>query len=137
MNTSKISYPYADSKIAILIRNRIDELSAIKTQREIAAEIGYDKPNALSMYKRGEAKTPFDQLPNFARVLDIDIAVLLRAGLEQWWPGEEQAIKQMIMDRLVTANERALLRLVQTYLRDKDANVSIDLLERLRKAFSD
>lgn len=137
MNASKTSYPYADSEIAILIRNRIDELSATKTQREIAADIGYDKPNALSMYKRGEAKTPLEQLPNFARALDIDIAVLLRAGLEQWWPGEEQVVKQMIMDRLVTANERALLRLIQTYLHDKDANVSLDLLERLRKAFSD
>lgn len=130
-------YPYANSKITILIRDRIDELTATKTQREIAAEIGYDKPNLLSMYKRGEAKIPFKQLPDFSRVLSIDLALLLRASLEQRWPGEEHAIKQMITDRLLTANERALLKLIQAYLHDKNRKIDINLLERLRNTFSD
>ncbi len=135
MPPSDQKYPYENTKIVELIRNRISELTGLKTQREIAAEIGYDKPNVLSMYKRGEAKVPLERLPAIARALDIDIALLFRAGLEQWWPGEQTLLNQMFMERIVTKNERALIKLVATYLQADDFEITQDLLERLRRSF--
>lgn len=135
MPPSNQKYPYENTKIVELIRNRISELTGVKTQREIAAEIGYDKPNVLSMYKRGEAKVPLERLPAIARALDIDIALLFRAGLEQWWPGEQTLLNQMFMERIVTKNERALIKLVGTYLQADDFDITQDLLERLRRSF--
>ena len=42
--TKKPGMPFADSAIAKYIDKKIDELKGVKTQREIAAEIDYDKP---------------------------------------------------------------------------------------------
>ena len=45
------------------IAKKIYELGGRKTQREIATEIGYDKPNMISMFKTGEAKVPLCKIP--------------------------------------------------------------------------
>lgn len=137
MSTTNRKYPYEDTKIAELIRDKINELATVKSQRQIAAEIGFDMPNALSMYKRGESKVPLARLPAFARALDIDLGMLFRSGLAQWWPGEEHAIAQMVEERVVTTSERAGLRLLRTYLQDDDPRVSADLLEQLHRRFRD
>ncbi|GJD45934.1 hypothetical protein AFCDBAGC_3812 [Methylobacterium cerastii] len=127
-------YAYENTKIANLIRDRINELSGVKTQRQIAAEIGYDKPQVLSMYKRGEAKVPLERLPAFARALDIDLVVLFRAGLEQWWPNEREALDQMFSERIVSARERALLEFITSGFQESDIDNAIALLEGLRRA---
>lgn len=137
LSKSDSKYPYADTEIARLIRERIDALAGTKMQREIAAEIGYEKANVLSMYKRGEAKVPLRRLPDMARALDLDLGLLFRAWLAQEWPGEERAIAQMVSERVVTQNDRAVIKLVRDYLRAGDPEVSIDLLKRLRRAFED
>ena len=130
-------YPHAGTEIARLIRERIDALAGTKMQREIAAEIGYEKPQALSMYKRGEAKVPLRRLPDLARALDLDLGLLFRAWFAQEWRGEEPAIAQMVSERIVTANERAAIKLLRTYLRADNPKITRDLLERLRRAFEE
>lgn len=57
---SKPGMPYSETSMARYLTKQIDALSGIKNQREIAAEIGYDKPNMISMFKRGETKVPLD-----------------------------------------------------------------------------
>ena len=89
------------------------------------------------MYKRGEAKVPLERLPAFARALDVDLGLLFRLWLEQNWPGEENAITKMVAERVVTENDRALMKLIRTYLQVEDREVALDLLERLRGAFAD
>ena len=61
--TKKPGMPFADSAIAKYIDKKIDELKGVKTQREIAAEIGYEMPNIISMFKRGESRVPLDKIP--------------------------------------------------------------------------
>lgn len=43
---AKPGMPFADGAIAIYLDKQIDALKGVKTQREIAAEIGYEKPNS-------------------------------------------------------------------------------------------
>ena len=76
--TKKPGMPFADSAIAKYIDKKIDELKGVKTQREIAAEIDYDKPNMISMFKRGEARVPLDKIPLLAKALGVDPAHMFR-----------------------------------------------------------
>ena len=85
--------PLANTAIARFLDRRIDELKGAKTQREIAAEAGYEKPNIISMFKYGEAKVPLDKIPALAKALEIDPAHLFRLALEQYWPALGETIR--------------------------------------------
>lgn len=126
--------PYEDTKLAQYLRQRIDELSSEMSQREIAAQIGYEKANIISMYKRGEAKVPLDRIPAFARVLKTDIALLFRLGLEQWWPGENHALEE-IFDHVTTKNNREWLDILVDVSGEPDPAVTPERAKRLREVF--
>lgn len=126
---------YENTKIAKMLRDRIDRMTPMRSQREIAAQIGYDKPNVLSMYKRGEAKVPLDRLPDFALALNIDLAVMFRAGLEQWWPTANKALERMFHERVVSENERAILAYIKEVADDEDPGLTDKLRGAIREAF--
>lgn len=104
----KPAMPFADSPIARYLDKQIEALRGVKTQREIATEIGYDKPNMISMFKRGEARVPLEKIPFLAKALHVDPAHLFRLGLEQYWPDLGRTIAS-IFGRLATKNEEAIL----------------------------
>ena len=106
--TKKPGMPFADSAIAKYIDKKIDELKGVKTQREIAAEIGYDKPNLISMFKRGEARVPLDKIPLLAKALGVDPAHMFRLALEQYWPHLSEIIAELF-GRLASENEEEIL----------------------------
>ena len=72
MSTEHPGHPYANSAVATYLSRRIDELRGVKTQREIAAEAGFAKPNIISMMKVGETKLALDRIPALAKALDAD-----------------------------------------------------------------
>lgn len=100
--------PFAESSIAKYLDKQIDALKGVKTQREIAAEIGYEKANMISMFKRGEVKIPLEKIPALAKSLHVDPGHLFRLALEQYWPGLGETIVG-IFGRTVTANEEEIL----------------------------
>ncbi|MGZ9053126.1 MAG: helix-turn-helix domain-containing protein [Rhodoplanes sp.] len=65
------------------MNKQITAISGVKSQREIAAELGYERPNIISMMKRGETKLPLDKVPALAKALHVDPAHLFRLALEQ------------------------------------------------------
>ena len=62
--------------IADFIADRLAESD--KTQREIAAECGFDKPNIITMFKNGSTKVPLNRIGALAKALDADPAHMLR-----------------------------------------------------------
>ena len=74
---------YAASSMADFLTKQIDALKGIKSQRQIAAEIGYDKPNMISMFKRGESKVPIEKIVPLALAIEADPKHLLRLHFEQ------------------------------------------------------
>lgn len=133
MNNSGAKLPYENSKIANLLRDRIQALQPKKSQREIAAEIGYDKPNVLSMYKRGEAKVPLDRIPAFAKALQVDAGHLFRLALEQYWPGQEKVIQE-IFGGITTRNQRDWLDVIEDVLSESDPVMTPPRAQALRTA---
>jgi transcriptional regulator with XRE-family HTH domain len=99
--------PFAESAIAKYLDKKIEELKGVKTQREIAMEIGYDKPNLISMFKRGESRVPLDKIPLLAKALGVDPAHLFRLALEQYWP-DRGAIISKLFGRLASEHEEEI-----------------------------
>ena len=105
---SKPGRPFAGSLIANYLEKQIEALKGVKSQREIAGEIGYESPNLISMFKRGEARVPLDKIPLLAKALYVDPGHLFRLALQQYWPGKGDVIAA-IFGNLATENEKAIL----------------------------
>jgi transcriptional regulator with XRE-family HTH domain len=121
--------PYANTALAKFLDKRIDALKGVKTQREIAAEIGYDKPNIISMFKRGESKVPLEKIPAIAKALGADPAHLFRLGFEVYWPNLAGLIEEVFGHQLATKNEAEIfLNRWRTVTANADpaANTKID-----------
>lgn len=63
--------PFENSEFHAQVRERVRELSGHKSIREIANDAGYDKPNIISMYMRGETQIPIDKFLDIARALEL------------------------------------------------------------------
>lgn len=115
----KPGMPFSNSRIAVYLTKQIDALQGMKSQREIAADIGYEKPNMISMFKRGEAKVPIDKIPALAKSINVDPAFLFRLAMEQYWPDLSEAVSAVFGD-IITKNERDLLKKVRSWTKNTD-----------------
>jgi len=106
--TTKAGMPYKDSPIARYLDKQIDALKGEKTQRDIAVEVGYEKPNIISMFKRGEAKVPLDKIPALARALHVDPGHMFRLAMQQYWPGLAHEIES-VFGRMASPHEEEIL----------------------------
>ncbi|WP_131120384.1 helix-turn-helix transcriptional regulator [Lichenihabitans psoromatis] len=109
------------SAVAAYLHHAID--TSGKSQRDIARETGFPKPNMLSMLKHDEAKLPLDRVPKLAAAVGADPAHLFRLALEQSWPDTRQVIDE-IFGGIVTRHERALLEAVRRATKDRDPEFS-------------
>lgn len=108
MTRAVLVRPFANTKTANFINEQIERLKSVKSQRDIALAIGYDKPNVLSMIKRGETKLPLDRVQALATAMDVDPAHLLRLALEDYLPALAAAFESII-GHVATKNEHELL----------------------------
>jgi transcriptional regulator with XRE-family HTH domain len=104
---SDANRPFRSSALANYLDKQIEALKGVKTQRDIAREIGYDKPTMISMFKTGEAKVPLEKIPALAKALHVDPAHLFRLALEQYWPNVRTTIAE-IFGRMASANEEEI-----------------------------
>lgn len=122
------------SKIAAYVAKQIDALAGIKSQRDIAREMGYEKGNIISMFKTGEVKVPLDKIPALAKAINVDPAFLFRLAMEQYWPDMNEAIGA-VFGSITTANQRKILARIQELSGEEDPELDADLDSRLRKVF--
>ena len=109
MPVERPGHPHENSALARFITQRIDELRGVKTQREIAAEAGFKRPNIISMFKTGETQLPLERIPAFARALEADPAHIFRLAMQDYWP-ELRAVIDVIFGRgMATTNETTIL----------------------------
>lgn len=136
MTDNKAGMPYSGSRMATYLTKQIEAIASEKNQRKIAYEIGYEKPNMISMFKRGETKVPLDKIPALAKALKVDPTHLFRLGLEQYWPELAKTIQDML-DRqsLVTRNEVEIILFIRQLTHDRDLSMSADLKARIEEAF--
>lgn len=122
------------SRLATYIANQIDALSGIKTQREIAREAGFEKPNIISMFKTGEAKLPLDRVPGLARAMNVDPAFLFRLAMQDYWPNLEATIAD-VFGTLPSKNEVEILARIRELSGDTNPGLNAELDAKLTAAF--
>lgn len=103
-----------------------DRIAAIdKTQREIAAECGFENPNVITMFKKGQTKLPINRIGPLAKALDVDPAHLLRLVLLEYLPDTWEAIENTLQTTLLTSNELDLVRSFREVTGDGDARAVV------------
>lgn len=133
--TSARPQPYAGSKMASYLSKQIDALKGDVSQRDIAAALGYERPNIISMFKTGEAKVPLDKIPELAEALRVDVAHLMRLGLEQYWPDKMRVINEAFGGFVVTSHEKELVKLFRSATGDSDPKLTEEQKMNLKKVF--
>lgn len=107
-----------------------------KTQMEIAAELGFSKPNIVSMFKSGATKVPIERLPALAKILDVDPAYLLRLALQEYMPKLLTLIESSC-GFTVTENEKEIIKELRLCTSDLDPKMSKAEQRASLKAFAD
>lgn len=134
--TQHTNTPDSRSELAAFIDKRIDQLQGRKSQKDIADEVGYDKPNMISMIKKGTAKVPLEKVYLFAKALEVDPAHLLRLALAQSMTGEKNAIAiQKIVGNTVTDNEMAIVKVVRKASGNMDPALNQELKTAIEELF--
>ena len=131
----KVEPPFYNTTLARFLRDRIDAVAATKNQREIANEVGYDKANIVSMYKRGDAKVPLHTIPAFAKALDADVGHMFRMALEQYWPDLEKQVID-IFGNTVSNNEMEFVKRIRELTAHRDQKMTPDISEKMATVFA-
>lgn len=105
-----------------------------KTQSQIAEEVGYDRPNFITMLKQGRSKIPLDKVPALAKALKTDPAFLLWMCMRDYHPTLMQVINDT-MGRMVTANEFRVIDALRDVWGDSVPYYDEAELELLRDLF--
>jgi hypothetical protein len=83
-----------------------------KTQTVICKEIGYTKPNIITMFKQGKTRVPLDKVGLLARSLELDAREFFRVVLGEYMPETLKAIEPFLTIDGMTSQE---LFLVESY----------------------
>ncbi|WP_374335294.1 hypothetical protein [Methyloversatilis sp.] len=85
-----------------------------KSQKEIADEMGYEKPNIITMFKQGKTRLPINKVYDAAVALEVEPMTLLRLALSEYMPETWAVIEQVIGNSIVTEEEQEILSLVRS-----------------------
>lgn len=83
-----------------------------KSQKEIAEEVGYEKPNIITMFKQGKTKVPLNKVGPLAKALKVDPQQLLRLVMQEYSPATWQTFEEDLGHMILTEDE---VRLVLSY----------------------
>jgi len=105
-----------------------------KTQVEIAQEVGFKKPNMLSMIKMGKTKLPLTKAPALADALGIDRKHLVMRCLREYHPDIVEVLEESGM-HTVSDNEWEIVNAIREVSNDTDPGMNEDRHEALKAAF--
>lgn len=117
-------------KTGITVAAYLDQMLALseKSQKIIAEEVGYEKPNIITMIKQGKTKLPVSKVGPFAKALGIDPSHLLRLVMSEYMPDTWDSISPLIGQSLVTDSEMAIIHVV----REACGGIELDMTDDLR-----
>ncbi|MCC5970118.1 MAG: XRE family transcriptional regulator [Pararhodobacter sp.] len=127
--------PHADTRLAKFVTQRISDLNGAKTQAEIAIDAGFLNANVLSMIKSGSTKLALDRVPQLAKALDCDPALLLRLTMEQSLGVTAAKAIAEIFGSPLTNNEREWVAEIRDASGDIDPRLTARSRTKLREIF--
>ncbi len=109
--------------VADFIADRLAESG--KTQRQVAEECGFEFPNIITMFKKGQTKLPLDRIGPLAKALNADPAYLLRLAIMEYMPSTWASIEETLNGMILTANELELVRSYRQVTGGSDAKAVV------------
>lgn len=82
-----------------------------KLQKDIAREIGYDRPNMITMLKQGLTALPLDKVGPLAKSLEVDPLYLFKLVMAEYYPETFEALKDFMQGLHLSEEELAILSL--------------------------
>lgn len=121
------------SKFSDYIASLIE--TADKSQRQIAADMGYERPNLITMFKQGSTKVPIEKIPALAKSLDVDPADLLRRAMLEYMP-EALRVIQQTLGLTVTEHEFEIIEAVRSAGGRPNRKATKEQLAAMKKIFA-
>lgn len=122
------------SRLSKLVSKKIEDLKGIKTQKEIAEEVGFKSVNMITMLKTGEAKLAIERAVSLAKALEADPRQMLIMAMERFYePATVREIVAVLSD-VVTENELKLLLALREANGNTDPKFSDEKIEAIKAA---
>lgn len=104
-----------------------------RDQVEIAKDLGYPKPNMISMLKTGATKLPLNKVGPMAKALGVDPAFLFRVVMKEYLPDSYDSILTIMNAAPVSENELEILAAVRDVNGGDPAVPNQEMRDELRK----
>lgn len=120
----------------------IEELPTLDmTNQEIADQLGYARPNIVSMWKAGRTKVTVDHILALSEMTGVDATYILALYLDQYvseWAGVDR-FKELatMVNRLCTEEEYEIIRTVREARRYNSKPLTDEQREGLAKLFAE
>ena len=108
---------FNNSKVARYLAGAID-LSGV-SQKDISRQIGYTKPNIITMFKQGLTRLPLEKVGPMADALGVDPMRLMRLCMEEYFPQAWESM-QSIIGFAVTQNEMDIIEAIREATNEED-----------------
>lgn len=110
-----------------------------KSQKEIATEAGFAKPNMVSMIKQGDTRLPIAKIGPIARALGIDPVHLFRMTMMEYEPETWLAISSVLGQPFISDNEMEIINVIREsnvvnpkIRTQEDRNLILDAVSKLK-----
>ena len=85
-----------------------------KKQTQIAEEVGFEKPNVITMIKQGKTKVPINKIGKFAKALEVDPIFFMKMVFTEYMPDAMEAINSIINQPIITQNEWEIVEVIRS-----------------------
>lgn len=85
-----------------------------KSQTQIAEEVGFDKPNVITMIKQGKTKVPLNKIGSMAKALEVDPIFFFKLVMSEYMPDVMDMITAITTQPLITKNEWDFIAVIRT-----------------------
>ena len=116
------AHQYSALPVKTLLKVRMRDLDL--TNSDLQKVMGYDKPNVVAMIRTGSMRLPVGKVATVAKMLQVDPVFLLGKVLAENDAALWDVISSVMGDRLITANEMALIDLVRKVLDGHDVSLT-------------
>lgn len=85
-----------------------------KSQTQIAEEVGFEKPNVITMIKQGKTKVPLNKIGSMAKALEVDPVFFFRMVMNEYMPDLMDMIGAITNQPIITSNEMDFIHVIRS-----------------------
>lgn len=90
------------------------------SQKNLADQLGYDKPNIITMFKQGKTKVPLNKIAPIAKILGIDRVNFLRLALTEYNKEMWEVLEEILGQRIVSDSELLIIEMIREASRGRE-----------------